>query len=156
MNRVGPSNLMRFFTLFLGIGFSIGGALWVFQARQYLQLARRSVEWVKVPGVVTQTSVLLADDSYRPNIEYRYEVGGQCYTGESLTLGAPFSSSEKWAKEIAGRYPAGSKVLVAVNPISPSSSVLEPGVRWHMYLFLSAGAAMAILGIVVLYLDATH
>lgn len=69
---------------------------------------------------------------------------------------AGFSASEDWAKSVIIRYPVGAQIGVSVDPSNPEESVLEPGVRGHMYMYLCAGCILTALGLGLLYMTATH
>lgn len=156
MADVGVTMQMLFFIFVLGAGFSIGGLMWVISAYRYIATAKRSESWIRVAGIITRSTSVLNDQSFLPTIEYSYELNGEIHTGSSIHAGAAFSSSEQWAKSVLARYPVGSTADVAVDPGNPTCSVLEPGTRWHMYMFLCAGALITTLGLWLLSMVATH
>jgi hypothetical protein len=88
---------------------------------------------------------------YRPQVEYRYSVGPQAFTGTSLALEELEVSSEEHARKHAARYVPGSPVTVYYDPQNPGRAVLEPGVRavsWALpvvgVVFLIATGALAL------------
>jgi hypothetical protein len=153
---LGVRKVIRYFIVLLGLGFSVFGTVWIVSACKFIATARRSRKWPLVPGVVLRTAVVLNDQSHLPTVEYSYDLGGQNYSGSSIHIGAAYASSEQRAKSVLDRYPAGSPTSVAVDPSHPSTSVLEPGTRWHMYMYLCAGSLITMLGCALLYLSATH
>jgi hypothetical protein len=147
---------MRYFILFLGLGFLVGGAMWVVSAFRFIATAKRSFKWPVTSGVITNSAAVLNDQSCLPMVEYRYEINGHTYVGNSIHIGAAYSSSKEWAMSVLNRYPIGGAVTVAVDPLHPSRSVLERGTRWHMYMYLCAGALITMLGCGLLYLGSIH
>lgn len=74
-------------------------------------------------------SIRNADSSdYLLTIQYRYQVEGKEYIGDTITAGFPnivdrLSTAENLLKE----YPVGKEVSVYYNPKSPSDSSLQTG-----------------------------
>lgn len=90
--------------------------------------ARESANWPTVTGQIITSYVESNTDQdgdtyYSAEIEYRYPVDGDEYTGSTVRIGGhPYS-----AHEVVRRYPLYKEVSVAHNPVTPSRSVLEPG-----------------------------
>jgi len=82
------------------------------------------------PGVITSSRVRVDSDgegtSYTPLINYRYTVGGNQLTGNTIQHGA-FEVRPCSAHRLVERFPAGSPVTVYYNPRQPSDSILLPG-----------------------------
>jgi hypothetical protein len=147
---------MEYFSFFMGCAFCVMGVVGFRMSRRHIADAERSVDWPRVHGVIVSSKVLLIDQSHLPSIEYRYEVDGRPYTGDSLTVGFSYSSSKTWAATFVTRYPAGTAVGIAVDPTNPATSALETGVRRHMYVPLFASILMTALGCASLYLQYSH
>lgn len=146
---------MRYLLLFLGIGLVLIGMLWVGRSYRFIRTAKLSIAWPVALGVIAKSNVLSNGRSYLPSVEYAYDVNGRSYAGDSVNVGLPFSASKEWAETITSRYHVGRSVSVAFDPSNPSSSVLEPGARRHMYFPLTASVLMVVLGCAVLLIACT-
>ncbi|MBS0495910.1 MAG: DUF3592 domain-containing protein, partial [Proteobacteria bacterium] len=58
---------------------------------------------------------------------YRYEVGGQHYTGRQLGLTPEGRYDQRTAEARAARYPQGKAVQVRYNPQEPGQAYVETG-----------------------------
>ena len=91
--------------------------------------ARESANWPSVTGQIITSFVESSTDQdgdryYSAEIEYKYSVDGNEYTGNTVRIGGhPYS-----AHDVVRRYPLYKEVSVAHNPVKPSRSVLEPGI----------------------------
>ncbi len=73
--------------------------------------------------------------SYKPVIEYRYEVNGQSYTSDEVTP-LDESAGSKWAHEIINRYKAGQTYEAYYNPDHPSEAFLVRQYSFFPYMFI--------------------
>ncbi len=89
--------------------------------------------WPVTAGEVIRSEVKTSTDSdgttYRAEVTFRYEVGGQRYEADTWRFGAWGSSDSSAARDVVQRFPAGAAVEVRYNPNDPSSAVLEVGVQ---------------------------
>jgi hypothetical protein len=85
--------------------------------------------------------------SYRPVVEYTYEVGGKSHQGNRVFPGASMSYDHGTAQGIVNRYQPGAIVTVHYDPADPTQAVLETKSKGGN-LFLILGAGFAVLGIV--------
>lgn len=117
------------FTLFWSIlvsgfdGFMVYNGFKQFESRDY-PLAT---------GTVTHSEVTIHHGSkggatYGVAINYRYEVGGQTFTGTRLRYNLPSYSGEAAARGIVDAHPAGAMVQVYYNPENPQDSLLFKGI----------------------------
>lgn len=106
-----------------------------------------STHWPSVPGRIVSAKLTLATQPYRlakatyaPELTYRYVVNGNSYVGSRVAFGSLPSalSTLTWA--------ADHEVAVYYFPARPQTSVLETGVQWDYFLFMSA------LGVLCLFL----
>ncbi len=114
--RLGASLFFFFF-------FAIGSLFEVLVLREFLgAVAQRT--WKKVPCTVASSRVVEGDE-YAFAVNYRYECGGQPYTGSIYKRG--YSASEKYsdAQKLAKKYPAGLKTSCYVKPGHPGTAVLR-------------------------------
>jgi hypothetical protein len=77
--------------------------------------------------------------SYQAIVNYRFEAGGQKFTGSRLRYG-PTTSDSASATDAVDANPEGATVQVFYNPHDPQDSLLSPGFRgsdFLMVLFLT-------------------
>ncbi|MBS0292040.1 MAG: DUF3592 domain-containing protein [Proteobacteria bacterium] len=110
----------------------------------------RAAQWPVVAGVVTFSGVRSQavqfsgsqTTMYQARVEYRYEVGGQAYTGWKLGL-APAAASDRGAAQAkAARYPEGKAVQVRYNPQEPGQAYVENSSALQWIAMLLAGLAL--------------
>jgi hypothetical protein len=85
-----------------------------------------SSNWPMMPATIEEVTVQAdygrSSTTYRTEVAYSYQVGGEYYSGRYTTD----SFSEEEAKSIARRHPKGSTVQIHVNPTKPEVSDLIP------------------------------
>ena len=136
------------FFLLVGAGVSYYG--WTI-----LRSARASASWPSVTGQVTRAYVDYSTDaegadSYQPVLVYAYTVADQTFGGSRIKFGENSYGSERPARAIVDRYPAGTRVAVYYDPADPERSVLEPGVSGGSYLVLGIGLLFVLLAVAAL------
>lgn len=110
--------------------------------------ARQSSHWPSVHGRITASKIIRRSgkQSVRPFIEYTYSAAGREFVGNRVEFGVPIiNGPSSLAEPLVSRYPAGTDVVVYVNPINPSESVLEPGVRRRTFFLFAGGLSFAFL-----------
>jgi hypothetical protein len=80
-------------------------------------------------------------DTYRPVIEYRYQVDDRLYTS-TRALPIPESRSGKWAREVIAGFSVGGRYTAWYDPGAPSEAFI---VRSHSII----APVFALLGILV-------
>lgn len=110
--------------------------------------ALRSYQFTETPGSVTTSHVDESREkggkrSYRPKIEYEYQVDGKtlhgtrCQFSDGSVSGTGARNS---VRKIVDRYPVGAKVTVFYDPERPETAVLEHGItgtELFMLLFMT-------------------
>jgi Protein of unknown function (DUF3592) len=90
-----------------------------------------ALNYATAQGVVTASRVVTTSDGEgtadKPEIHYRYAVGGQEFTGERVAYGPVASAGFLEADRIARRFPHGARVTVYYNPENTADSLLVPG-----------------------------
>ncbi len=120
---VGKLGLSLFFLLFFGMG-SLSEILILHQFGQ--ALGQRS--WKKVPCTIVSSEVQERNDLKEPYafaVRYRYEYGGQTYTGSAFKRG--YSGSDKYSttQQLVQKYPSGRNSFCYVNRADPGQAVLK-------------------------------
>lgn len=132
----------------------VGGALTYFWGLPMAQNALKSKSWPSVDGVITVSnfSSHTSDNSttYGADIAYDYTIEGIKYTGNKATFGDYSSSDPSHARGIVNRYPVGQIVKVYYDPVSPQTSVLEPGATWSSFMVGGIGGLFVLIGLFAL------
>jgi len=82
---------------------------------------------------------------FKPVVIYTYEVDGQRYAGDRVTIGLIISSTVPGLARLALRkYPEGSEVSVRYNPAKPSEAVLHPWSPWSVLIGVAAVGLFAL------------
>jgi Protein of unknown function (DUF3592) len=128
--------------IFIVVGLALV-ALYFVERRKAL----RSERWPTASATIV-SSVILGRRSnkgsamYEPSVTYRYEVGGQTFTGTRIGWGGTASSSSQtWADKVVGQFPQGAVLPVRYDPADPAESVLDPGARAGIFMIGLAGLA---------------
>jgi hypothetical protein len=92
--------------------------------------ARATSSWPQVEALITNSRIksryLGVKTFHAPAVEYNYRVEGRNYTGSGIRPGG-MSAMKSEARDIADRFPIGSKTLVSYDPVHPNVSYLFPG-----------------------------
>ena len=137
------------------IGFALLAALVIFGIQRN---AARQRSWPTVKGKVQRSGVhefqeLQRRDSgpdvsrtaYRAEVIYGYDIAGVHYTGDTAASGTRVSSNlEVVARKSAEKYPVGIEVDVHYNPDNPAESVIKPGGRALLLLWLIPAAMLTL------------
>jgi hypothetical protein len=115
-------------------------------------LGLQAQAWPTVDGVITRSSVEHSSSArtatvYYLNVQYRYSVGEQSYTGDNVTPRLSATMSLVEANDlISGRYAVGQQVKVYYDPQNPSDAVLQPGIVGEAWLMIVLGPICAVGG----------
>jgi hypothetical protein len=143
---IGIASVFVIFGLVFG---SIGG---VALTREYQRLATWQPIQARVLDKRVDTHVDSDGNTYRPVVNYRYEVNGRTYTS-SRTLPINESRSGRWAYRVIERFAIGGTYTAWYDPGDPSNAFL---VRSHSViapifaaigLVVTLGGCAAIVGV---------
>jgi hypothetical protein len=159
MFTYGPDIIERYFPRHkadprfsvVAICFALAALMIFFAARRY---AKQAAGWPSVQGRVISSEVESfqeRDDdgryhtSYRPVVEYAYEVHGLMLHGNQIKLITQVSGSEGLAARTVAKYPKDSAVAVHYDPADPTVAVLENsgGGAWLAAIIALAVFALA-------------
>ncbi len=150
MQTLIPAFLFGFIALVL---FGVATWLLIPAVREFKQ-ARASRSWPSVPGKIVSASVVytapintdmdsrIRRGTYRPVLEYDYEVNGKSYRANHRVFGdeaIAYGTSNR-AEAIIDDYPAECAVQVYYDPTDPGNAVLLPGRTGAVLNALVAGA----------------
>lgn len=100
-----------------------------------LRDAARAASFPAAPGVIVTSRAVPAggagagdDASSAPQIEYRFHVGEDVYTGTRVHSGPGGFDATGTAAELLARYPEGKPVAVYYDPEDPRTAMLVPGI----------------------------
>ncbi len=122
---------------------------------RYLR-AKYSLQWPQAQGVVTSSRLVPGQfkqmKGYRPEIQYRYQVGATEYVGFRRSFNRPPLATHAASQSVIDAYPAGKTVAVFYDPKDPAFALLEPGLagdmtmlyRMDLFFIAAFGAALLI------------
>jgi hypothetical protein len=99
----------------------------VFVSVRAVRVAKLERSWPLVPGLIVRCDVTHLSIYPRANIQYSYRFNGQPFVGQKIRSLFVYTNWSGPAEELARKYPKGATCCVAVDPVDPSNSVLEPG-----------------------------
>lgn len=111
-------------------------------AWQVWEQHRKIATYQPVPATVLACRVEVQRGSksttYRPDVEYRYQVGDRTYTSRAV---APVreSAGSRWAHDIVRRYPPGAGTTAYHDPADPGAAFLYRHYSFSPYLFVFFG-----------------
>ncbi len=113
-----------------------------------------SKNWVKVSCEVKKSEIQRSrgtkSDTYKINIQYRYEYQNNAYSGNNYNFISFSSSGYSGKKKIIDNYPVGKQFFCYVDPTHPSQSVINRSFDWYLLLTLLP-LLFAIVGILGIY-----
>ena len=127
---------MLFCAIFFAIGATMVFVMWT-----------RLTYWLPVNATVVNSRITTVRGSkggvsYRPDITYRYEVGGAQYFGSHVTI-LNESRSGSWAYKILNRFPNGAEVIAYVDPANPHRAFLLH--EWSVFPFFFVGVPLLMI-----------
>jgi hypothetical protein len=135
--------------VFVMLGMFAAGIVLMAWGGYEIKGSRESGSWPSVQGAITSSGMskrTTRDSNHRkrttyyPKVGFQYQVDGRNYISSRIAFGTgDTGGSEKWARKIVDKYPAGKTVTVYYNPQDPQYGVLESGITWRSIIFLLAG-----------------
>ncbi len=153
----GPGTRKLAFVLGLVFGIMFTGigavATWFVLVRPSLQIMQAR-SWAETPCVVELSRVTSSSGgkggrTYRPEILYRYEVGGRTHRSSRVSFFGGGSSGRDGKEEVVRRYPVGRPAVAFVNPSNPAESVLIRGAS-PMLFFGLLTLVFVVIGVAVI------
>ena len=143
--------------IYLAIVFLTIGAFLVLLNSFLIIRAYLSNKWALVNGIIEKSyleDVTLSNESvhsYKLRISYSYSIEGKTYVSSRVFFGDRILSSFKgWFQKISIKYSPGSKVDVYYKPSNPKLSVLEPGIKYELFIILFSGVMLFVLGYIII------
>ena len=138
----------------LAVSFIVLGLFFSFLGIRDIVRANASIDWPSAPGRVLDISVNSdfsrtgnhgSSTSYQAEVLYEFSVDGASIRGSRVAYGE-FGGSQNRARRRENRYPIGKNVTVYYMPNNPKESLLEPGMKWQVWIFLGVGLIFFIIG----------
>jgi hypothetical protein len=114
------AGVVLFLSLFCLVGIGIGTYL------SFLPISRviQSRSWRAASCEVLSSRVVRNDDTFRPDIQYRYHVDDRPYTGTRYNF-TPGSDNISDYRAVVARYPPGRQFECYVDPADPTQAVIS-------------------------------
>jgi hypothetical protein len=142
------------------VPFAIVAVVFVVIALRSQVVVRASGRWETTYAQVIYASVEArrsrsgtgTSTTYYPNVIYQYQVNGQMYQGNRVTLGSSIGlGSYSAVQKTVDQYAIGSTIPIFYNPVNPAEAVIErraPSSR--MFLFIAV-VIILILTVTVIF-----
>lgn len=146
--------------------FFIVGVVALFLGFRNRRKGTESNNWPAAGGTIIRTWVSeststdedgFESTTYKPNVEYQYQLGANTYTSKKISFGATRSySRHRKAEEELAAYPVNGRVQVFYNPEKPEEAVLVRGTKGTMLgiimgiIFILVSIAIACAGLIAL------
>ena len=142
------SPLMRFgFSRIFPWSFILMGAVPLGIGIRGVVLARASTDWPHTVGRVVSSTLEYDDErTAYSRILYEFDLNGTRFQGDRVHYGGYRSRGDSYALNLVKQYPEGREVAVYYQPEDPEACLLEPGLRWHVWLLPGFGAVFLIIG----------
>jgi hypothetical protein len=132
---------------FTFILFVVGFILFLMQSK-WLYYESLSASWPSTEGVIIEHNVEVLSKrrygkeilSYKANIIYAYEVKGQQYKDDRVTMPYYVEDTPEALESYFKAYPIGKAVIVHYDPWRPKTAILEPvtiSLRTVLFLIFS-------------------
>jgi hypothetical protein len=137
--------------------FRLFGCVMFMAGLYYYRRARASNHWPFTTGIILSSEVsqekkALDDyqtvDTYKPEVCYAYQIGGEKYTSKRIRILPSFKTSSALALRLAFKYHKDSQVSVFYNPDKPDHAVLEPGVTADIVILMVIGGLIFLFSMV--------
>jgi hypothetical protein len=122
-----------FIAAFLGLFVIVGSAARFFMSARPLYHANAARGWTPAACEVISSRVVHGDDTSRPDIVYRYTIGGRQYTASRYNF-IPGSTNDSTVPAVVAKHAPGTKFECYVDPADPSSAVINRTPTWWYYM----------------------
>lgn len=114
--------------------------------------SERGQAYEPVEATIRNSRLERDENTYRPDIEYEYTVGGETFVNDDLYPGYGYWGSNKKDKhqEIVNKYPEGAVVEAYYDPKDPSTSVLiNKSMKRRAIGMMAASGLVVVFGFVI-------
>jgi hypothetical protein len=129
---------------FLGLFVVVGSAAGFFMSGRPLYHAYAARAWMPTACEVVSSRIVHGDDTARPEIVYRYTIGGRQYTADRYNF-IPGSTNDSTVPDVVAKHAPGTKFECYVDPADLSNAVINrTPTLWY---FMGAGFFIMFAGI---------
>ena len=132
----------------LSLVLMVSGAVAIALGLIIVVMAVLSLSWPSTPGNIVSSKITVLHGkgvSYRPEVVYKYLVGGNKFEGTSFWM-FDDNVGRSRAYELMEEFPPGARITVYYDPISPNRAVLKPGVNAFTFVVGAIGCVAFVLG----------
>jgi hypothetical protein len=109
---------------FLGVFVIAGSAIGFFMSARPLYQAYAARAWMPTACEVVSSRIVHGDETSRPDIVYRYTIGGRQYTADRYNF-MPGTTSDSSVPDVVASHAPGTTFECYVDPADPSSAVIN-------------------------------
>ena len=109
---------------FLGLFVVVGSATGFFMSARPLYHAYAARSWMPTACEVVSSRIVRGDDTSRPDIVYRYTIGGRQYTANRYNF-VPGSTNDSTVPDVVAKHAPGTTFECYVDPADPSNAVIN-------------------------------
>ncbi len=146
---INPANFYRVFRRLLQIFVAIMLIFILVSGYLFVQ-GLESRKWPSVEGRVVYSRLTRRGKHLNAEIEYTYEVDGQKFSNDKITVESLIHLNTRSAKKLARMYRSGQTVPVYYDPKKHSRSVLKPGPGIEITVILAVSIFLYIFGLLAL------
>jgi hypothetical protein len=136
----------------LALLFGLGGLILLAVGTSIWLKGEATRTWNTVPGEILESKMVEVDGStgvYTVEIRYRYLVNGSPHDGNRITLDDYSTTNLGEMYHLAEKFPAGSTVLVYVDPSQVDSALLIPGPGRFTWIWFLIGSGFLLPGLIL-------
>lgn len=109
---------------FLGLFVIVGSLTGFFMSLQPLYRIYVARGWTPTACEVVSSRIVRGDDTARPDIVYRYTIGGRQYTADRYNF-MPGTTSDSTVPDVVERHSPGTRFECYVDPADPANAVID-------------------------------
>jgi hypothetical protein len=109
---------------FLGVFVVAGSAIGFFMSARPLYQTYAARAWMPTACEVVSSRIVHGDDTSRPDIVYRYTIGGRQYTANRYNF-MPGASNDSTVPAVVAKYAPGTTFECYVDPADPANAVIN-------------------------------
>ncbi|MFQ5470807.1 MAG: DUF3592 domain-containing protein [Gammaproteobacteria bacterium] len=132
--------------------FSIAGIATLLWGWHIISKARKTRQWPKVQGKITESRMKTDAGDMMPHIVYSYVAGDQQYSHE-LQFQSSTSLTPEFANNYLAKFPEGMDIDVYYDPSSPDNATIEPGMAKGDWMIFVIGILATVFSIFALLLS---
>jgi hypothetical protein len=121
--------------------------------------AKQSINWPTVTGEIIASTLQethYKGTAYSPLVQYRYNVAGETYINDNITLTHVDPTNMAQAQTTLTKYPVGKTVAIHYHPTVPSIACLEAGsIAWENYIPVVLGPLFLLGGIFLFQINSS-